>query len=80
MDDRALVGLAHVWQWKVAELSFPYAKKSSTLIVMMLIVNTIFPHVYESKRMLFNKVFISSKNSSGEIKWDDLLIILDLIA
>jgi hypothetical protein len=46
----------------------PLWGKSSTLIVMMLIVNTIFRHVYESKRMLFNKVFISSKKTSGEIK------------
>jgi hypothetical protein len=40
---------------------------SSTLIVMMLIVNTIFRHVYESKRMLFNKVFISFQKNAGEI-------------
>jgi len=46
----------------------PLWGKSSTLIVMMLIVNTIFRHVDESKRMLFNKVFISSKKTSGEIK------------
>jgi hypothetical protein len=46
----------------------PFWGKSSTLIVMMLIVNTIFRHVYESKRMFINKVFISSKKTSGEIK------------
>ena len=32
MDDRALVGLAHVWQWKVAELSFHYGEKAPRLL------------------------------------------------
>ena len=46
----------------------PLLGKSSTLNVMMLIVNTILRHVYASKRILFNKVFIFSKTISGEIK------------